>query len=396
MRRIADSNRWWIAGAVVTVVLAVAGAALYVLVWDDEPTPAEEATGGRFGGDADRDGIRDGSLTSEQAADGPDEDQLIVSIGDSVASGEGNPDRAGDFPTRRERWLLRRCHRSLRSGHAEAALQAERDDPEVDVAFVALACSGATIEEGLLGPYRGIQPERGDLLEPAQVARVNALAERREIDLLLVGVGANDVHFSSIVKFCLAVRDCPEQRFDPRRPFGEAPRGTPTLREVVDDELRRMGGRYAALDRELSDRIPRDRVVLVEYFDPTRAPAGRGGGRPPEGFCRVAFLNGEITPDESRWARREVLEPLNAAVAAAGRDHGWRVVDGVDEAFAAHGICARPDGERWVRTLPESLHRQGLDFSGTLHPNRLGHEATARSMRLAVADVLGLDATGSR
>jgi hypothetical protein len=49
-----------------------------------------------FGGDASpRDGIVDGSLTAEQAAQRPEADQLIVSIGDSVASGEGNPDVRG-------------------------------------------------------------------------------------------------------------------------------------------------------------------------------------------------------------------------------------------------------------------------------------------------------------
>jgi hypothetical protein len=368
-------------------VLVLAGGAALALTWDDDPEAVEEATGGRFGGDADRDGIRDGSLTPEQAAKLSDDETLIVSIGDSVASGEGNPDRAGDFPTRRERWLLRRCHRSLRSGHAEAALQAERADPNGDVAFVPLACSGATIAEGLLGPYRGIQPDRGDLFEPAQVTRVNALAEQSEVDLLLLSVGANDVHFSSIVKFCLAVPRCQRRRFDPERPFVEAGRGRPTLEAVVGDELARMAKRYEALDDALSRRIARDRVVVVEYFDPTRIGPRRDDD-PESGFCRMTFLNGEISPSEARWAHEHVLQPLNKAVAAAARDNRWRLVDGVDEAFAEHGICAGPDAERWVRTLPESLHRQGLNFSGTLHPNGLGHIGTGRLMEPVVADIL--------
>jgi hypothetical protein len=41
-------------------------------------------------------------------------DHLVVSLGDSVASGDGNPDAAG--PT----WLEPCCHRSLRSGAAVA------------------------------------------------------------------------------------------------------------------------------------------------------------------------------------------------------------------------------------------------------------------------------------
>lgn len=367
-------SRRWVAVAVLAVAI-VAGAAALVL-WPDDDAPSEAASGGRFGGDADRDGIRDGSLTPEEAAMGPEADRLIVSIGDSVASGEGNPDFAGEFPTRPARWLLRRCHRSLRSGHAEAALTVERGDPDVDVAFVPLACSGATIEAGLLHPYRGIQPDRGELFEPPQVDRVNALAARREIDALLLSVGANDVHFSSVVKFCLRVDRCPERRFDPERPFAEAPRGTPTLAAVTRRALDDLPGRYAAFDARLSERIPRERVLIVEYFDPTIGPDGE--------FCEMEAL-GRIAPAESEWAHEHVLQPLNATVHRAADIHGWTLVEGVDELFEGHGICARPASERWVRTLPESLHGQDLDFAGTLHPNRAGHLATAELIAPALA-----------
>lgn len=368
---------WWIAVAVLAVAVG-AGAASLVLTSDGDPPP-EAAFEGRFGGDANSDGIRDGSLTPEAAADGPEADHLIVSVGDSVASGEGNPDRAGDFPTRPARWLLRRCHRSLRSGHAEAALAVERGDSETDVAFVPLACSGATIEAGLLHAYRGIQPDRGELFEPPQVDRVNTLAERREIDALLVSVGANDVNFSSIVKFCLRVDRCWERRFDPERPFAEAPRGAPSLVEVTRRALRELPDRYAALEARLSRRIPRERVLIVEYFDPT---VGRDGS-----FCEMEAL-GRITPAESEWAHEHVLQPLNATVRRAAGGHDWTLVEGVDELFEGHGICIQPASERWVRTLTESLHQQNLDFAGTLHPNGLGHVATAGSIAPALAELL--------
>jgi|SRR5215218_1283555 len=324
------------------------------------------AAGLGFGGDASpRDGIVDGSLAPEQAAQRPESDQLILSIGDSVASGEGNPDVRGRIG-RPPRWLLARCHRSLLSGHAQAALLIERDDPAADVSFVPLGCSGATVHKGLLGEYLG---------QPKQVDQVNALAEQREIDALLVSVGANDAYFAPLVKRCLFASDCPDRPFE----------GRPTMRLAIRDALAELSSSYDELDAALSDKIDRDRVVIVEYFDPTRGEGGR--------FCQLDFLGGRITPEESRWMHEEVVGPLNMVVHAAARRHGWRVVDGVDEAFDGHGVCARPEREVWARTLEQSLFRQNLNHQGGLHPNARGHRATARLIHPVLADVLGVEAS---
>ncbi|MFL6033814.1 MAG: FG-GAP-like repeat-containing protein, partial [Gaiellaceae bacterium] len=79
-------------------------------------------------------------------------DLLIVSLGDSVASGEGNPDipwdlspfqQGGLFAT--PKWELSQCHRSALAGPARAALQLEQADPHTSVTFIHLACSGGRI-----------------------------------------------------------------------------------------------------------------------------------------------------------------------------------------------------------------------------------------------------------
>jgi lysophospholipase L1-like esterase len=324
------------------------------------------AAGLGFGGDVSpRDGIVDGSLTPEQAAQRPEADQLIVSIGDSVASGEGNPDVRGRLG-RPPKWLLAVCHRSLLSGHAQAALAIERDDLDTDVSFVPLGCSGATVHKGLLGEYLG---------QPKQVDQVNALAERRQIDALLVSVGANDAYFAPLVKRCLFARDCPDRPFE----------GRTTMRAAIEEALDDLARSYDELDVVLSHQIDRDRVVIVEYFDPTRGDGGR--------FCQLDFLGGRITPDEARWMHEEVVRPLNEVVHAAAERHGWRVVEGVDEAFEGHGVCARPEREVWARTLEQSLFRQNLNHQGGLHPNARGHRATARLIHPVLADVLGVTAT---
>ena len=75
-------------------------------------------------------------------------DALIVSLGDSVASGEGNPDIPWNFnPFGSETWQLERCHRSALAGTAQAAIQLEQADPHTSVTFLHLACSGGRIEQ---------------------------------------------------------------------------------------------------------------------------------------------------------------------------------------------------------------------------------------------------------
>lgn len=133
-------------------------------------------------------------------------DKLIVGIGDSFSSGEGNPDvpalmvqgRRVDgaargvtavtlkangngfekvktsvpgewfFPERNggdagaAKWLDRSCHRSLYSYHTRIALQAALEaGPHSAITFLAYACSGAKISEGVLLDYEGVEKTSG-------------------------------------------------------------------------------------------------------------------------------------------------------------------------------------------------------------------------------------------
>jgi hypothetical protein len=97
--------------------------------------------------------------------------EVILGLGDSYASGEGNPDQptvwanwfkpaAGDT-----RWLVQNtgidqdplwlddtCNRSFFSYQSLAALRRASQDPHLLVSFVHLACTGAEIFNGLLAP----------------------------------------------------------------------------------------------------------------------------------------------------------------------------------------------------------------------------------------------------
>lgn len=136
------------------------------------------------------------------------QDLLIVGMGDSFASGEGNPDvpvsfsreRAtsyGDakseptvsgFPAREgdwkqigdktfvegnARWLDQACHRSLYSHQLRAALQLAIEAPHRAVTYVGLACSGAEITDGLFLRYKGNEW----VPNPPELSQISAAAQ---------------------------------------------------------------------------------------------------------------------------------------------------------------------------------------------------------------------------
>ena len=122
------------------------------------PAQADAATACRFVSDP----VAEGHHRLAAGGDAPQDIDVvryvIASLGDSVASGEGNPDRRADLS--KAQWQDARCHRSLRSGAALAAMAVERSSATSSVALLALGCSGATMPVGLEAPYAGIDPDR--------------------------------------------------------------------------------------------------------------------------------------------------------------------------------------------------------------------------------------------
>ena len=109
------------------------------------------------------------------------------------------------------RWLSQACHRSLYGYQLRTALALAVENPHVAVTFLPLACTGATIENGVLGSQRARElnctPDRRcPSTVPAQITQLQqylAGARRarpdRTLDLVLLTVGANDIDFSGLV-----------------------------------------------------------------------------------------------------------------------------------------------------------------------------------------------------
>ncbi|TNE36238.1 MAG: hypothetical protein EP347_11645 [Alphaproteobacteria bacterium] len=183
-------------------------------------------------------------------------DYLIVSIGDSVSSGEGNPDapakligtylcgsilKPADADTMSfaeiqaqcellsaekdlskshpnaialytpAGWVDDSCHRSKNNFAALYAKELERNDPHSSVTFLSFACSGAKITSGILGPYAGVEGSERPTPMPGQLDQVKQTVGSRWIDSMLVTAGANDLDWDGILKKC--VEDYPLTAF---------------------------------------------------------------------------------------------------------------------------------------------------------------------------------------
>lgn len=289
----------------------------------------------------------------------------IVAIGDSYGSGQGAPDAKINW------WLLRfeprwdddcRCNRSWNAGTKQAveALQRDAAFANDDFQYRSFACSGASIERGLLGPYRGTQPppDPADVLPP-QVDALRAFAATHPIDALTVTIGGNDVLFEYIVAACiLGVVDC--DIIDP------------IVMQRLADLDRRLGLLAAAL---ATVNVPPDRIFVAEYPDPAHETAAKYCDRKP----RHDLLSG-ISGCESRWASECVLPRLNHALCVAAQAHHWHYVGGIAPRFVDHGWCA---SDNWINTISESLDGQG-HYRGGVHPNVDGYRAIGDALASAI------------
>jgi lysophospholipase L1-like esterase len=281
-------------------------------------------------------------------------DLLVVSIGDSLSSGEGNADKngAGNFvpPV----WTNQQCHRSAKSWSAHVARWLENS--LTAVTFLNYACSGAELRHLYADGYYGI--EKGNLLLPQLEAVRNTLGDptvrtTRRVDALLVTIGINDLGFSSLLDSCAHsfTNDCTT-----------TPSSTYTRKK-----LRELPGRYDRLDSAIGTSVRASRVYLAEL--PARLftdSNDRHGG------CG-AFEAG-MRSDEAHWISDRGDE-LNSVMRSASQRNGWAYISGIRDKFRGHGYCA-DDDDTWFRSYTGSKKLQGND-RGTAHPNPDGHRAIA-------------------
>lgn len=298
-------------------------------------------------------------------------DFVILSIGDSVASGEGSPavrfqgywDDPGsnyDYPDGHPDG--RTCHRASGAGPALTARTVGQTNP---MTFVHAACSGDDVGQAI----NQLRSARGRL---------------PRIDVLLISTGANEVAggFGNLLERCILEINDPCSKDQ-------------VFADQIAQDIAELDAQYEGLAASIACLTPDDAancshmvqpvpplVLMTEYFDPTHD--GEGGF--PEGVENIPCTGGVVSAAEWRFLYDHMVVPLNAQVRQSApqnpdfpRYTRWEPVTGIQEAFLTHGYCANPGpggffGESWIVKLPDSLLVQ-LDAMGTGHPDRLGQAA---------------------
>ncbi len=293
-------------------------------------------------------------------------DFVIAAVGDSLSSGEGLPAST---------WSLAQCDRSVVSGSGLAATRLELADRHSAVDYVSLACSGATTDEGLLGPYVGIQP--GAPL-PAQLNELARYAAVRSIDSVIFSIGANDVQFGDVVKACLVSPiGCDGSTY---LPLTLTPIGP-----FLAGKFGELRANYAAVNQYLrAAGVDPSHVVTLTYPDSTHSDEA---GNP---YCNAdlsSLVGGSryvLTPQSWEYMHDAILLPLNRAVVSAASVYGWKAVTGAEQAFLNHGYCS---SDPWITTITSSLQTE-YALNGGFHPNEPGYVWYGNAIYDALSPVL--------
>lgn len=291
----------------------------------------------------------------------------IVSIGDSYASGEGNPN---SFSNGVAHWSSVPCHRSVNNGRRMASDRIN-DMAGASTTFVDFSCAGAQIDAGLIGSMTSVAPQTPGATITSQIDRVatwQSQHNNQKIDILLISIGGNDVGFGSVVKDCMLPSNCTT--------------GT-AVTTAIDRIQNFLPDALGRLDTQIRQRLNVGKIYITEYSNPFLEEDGSFCGDFDDFFTPSGDLLGIamrfISSQESQFLHNHFLGPLNNTLKTfAGQHTGWRFVAGVHDTFGPHGFCNGAD-QRWINTLGDSFVRQG-DHKGVAHPNTTGHKAYADSI----------------
>ena len=331
-------------------------------------------------------------------------DLLIAGLGDSIASGDGNPDRpvvlsdegfcfrrfalasnaeyfrpgrvgfSGDkacdgdngggndrpeWAQLSARWMNAACHRSLYGYQLRAALALAIESPHLAVTFLPLGCTGATIADGLFNGQSSRELDCGQDGAPcpttttAQITQLRAIMTRaqrgqpaRALDLVFLTVGANDINFSGLIADIII-----EARGE-RTLFSRA--GIISSVEAAQAALdRKLPADFARLRAALKPLVNNtlERVVFVSYGNPALDPGGGPcpGGRGGFDIHPAFGADGERLQRAATFVQDRFLPTLKEIVTCSARgacatpSDAMTFIDSHQAAFADHGFCARAE-----------------------------------------------------
>lgn len=307
-------------------------------------------------------------------------DWLIIGLGDSNASGQGNP-----------RFFYHKCERSIHSYQYLVAKYLEEQDHKSSVTFLFASCSGARVEDLIDHSYQGQVPTDPPAVLLPQLRqvmqRLGTGPNRRKVAAVLLSIGVNDIEFGPVLDFCghaayLSVgRRCYATRVttkltpvthdltisassDPKAPF---------LSEQVTAWAKALPGKYARLNAALKSAFAPNKGA----FDGKRVFITTYPSFWTDAHGQVCTQSEEPFPhfwsDDWTWLSQAGGE-LDQAVASTAAF--WTPVLGIGARFTGHGYCS---SNPWIQSIAGSKATQG-DQNGAFHATFPGQQASAHAV----------------
>lgn len=302
-------------------------------------------------------------------------DLLIIALGDSFTSGEGNPDVYGvtddenwcenvtlgeganqifntEFDMKIDPvWLEPLAHRSLKSPSALLAKKLEEEDKRSVITFLNLGVSGAKILKGLIYAQQPAWQSSG------QIDEAKRAINGRQVHGVYISIGINDIGGpGGGISSLIATAAYPFSDFNDNESAKNA-----------FEELENLDALYERLNSEIRSKLNPKNIFLYEVpINIFRNSDGK-----IESGCG-ALRN--ISVDDAVVLDRIGTE-LNLRINLACEKNQWTYIDNVVSAFKGHGYCAT-SANSWYRAATTSCKIQG-DINGTIHPNENGHKKIA-------------------
>ena len=296
----------------------------------------------------------------------------VLQLGDSIASGEGtlygftydNQDREWKGPANKNpAWSgsYPLCHESP---DAYGNLVAKN----VNATFLQLACTGATFFNGIAGP--NVDPDTMTQRGPAQFGNwvtgkdLNPQYEEFNPDVVLVTLGADDIHFADIVADCIAstvIGHGPE-RCIPSNPGA-------IVQHDFFDNLSPLENHLGLLAQWIEERSGKadpaksPKIVFTNYYDPFPPP----GEKCPDTW--------RLTPKQIDYlsARVKELDSVIQSTIAPLTGNKVGFVD-LSQAYAGHEWCSN---DPWAYGLSiDSILSH--DNPAPFHPTPVGQAKIAK------------------
>ncbi len=249
-----------------------------------------------------------------------------------------------------------------------------------------IACSGATTDNILRTPFKGERP---------QIEQLAAHAAAKDVKLIVLSIGGNDIGFSNVIANCAKGFSLPQylgwhcsKRLGPQMPGR-----IDAMETKVEEVLRAVRDTMSEAGYRDSDY----RLVLQSY--PSPIPRGSDNRYSETSYARLNTGGCPFYNDDSDWARDTLIPALSDAHEKAAANVGGVDFLDLQQALDGHEVCAKGvqqsvSGNTLVNPLPKAQSEwarfivsgfaQGQQQE-SMHPNFYGQQQLGECLN-AMAD----------